>query len=358
MKLWLGTRKGLIELQRSQGRWTVAGEAHGAIPVSLVGRDPRNGTLWACLDHGHWGCKLQRSRDLGRSWLEVAAPRYPEGSEIRPGVPANLKYLWGFAAGGGDQPGRIYLGSEPGGLFRSDDEGDSFSLVESLWNQPHRDKTWFGGGRDEAGIHSILVDPRDSRRILVGVSCAGVFESCDDTLSWTPRNRGLSAEFLPDPDAEVGHDPHLLAWCAAHPDMLWQQNHCGIYRSRDGAKTWEAVHESQGPARFGFAIAVHERNPEVAWVVPATSDEQRVPLHRSLCVCRTQDGGKSWTALHRGLPQHDCYDLVYRHALALSGDCLAFGTTTGNLYFSEDGGESWECLGHHFPPVYSCCFTP
>lgn len=198
----------------------------------------------------------------------MPSPAYPQGAEIKEGLPATLRYLWVLAPGGGDQPLRLYLGTEPGGLFQSDDGGASFCLVEGLWNHPSRKTQWFGGGRDHPGVHSVVVDPRNSRRVLAGISCAGVFETEDGGQAWTPRNRGLKATFLPNPEAEVGHDPHLLVSCPAQSDILWQQNHCGIFRSVDGARTWQEVSEPDGPARFGFAIAVDGRDGDTAWLIP------------------------------------------------------------------------------------------
>ncbi len=355
--LLLGTRKGLLLLRRVNGGWTTYRRAHLGNPVAYAMHDRRTGVLWASLDHGHWGQKLTRSDDLGETWREVPAPKYPQGAEIKDGKPATLRYLWVLAPGGRDQPGRFYLGTEPGGLFRSDDGGETFQLVEGLWNHPTRKERWFGGGRDEPGIHSILVDPRDHRRVLVGISCAGVFETVDDGETWVPRNCGLRADFLPEPDAEVGQDPHFVHACGGHPDVLWQQNHCGIFRSTDGARAWQAISQPGDTAHFGFAVAADERDPQTAWVVPAVADEQRRAVEDALCVCRTEDGGQSWTPLRNGLPQQDCYDITYRHALDIHGDTLAFGTTTGNVFVSEDRGDTWTCLGNHFPPVYSVRFA-
>ncbi len=356
-RLLVSTRKGLVIYERRGDAWRFALEAHLGIPVAYSTLDARSGVLWACLDHGHWGQKLQRSRDGGQEWEEVVAPAYPEGAEIKPGEPATLKYLWVLqpdATSGGQ---RLYIGTEPGGLFRSDDGGEQFQLVSSLWNHPSRVGSWFGGGRDHAGIHSVVIDPRQPERVLVGVSCAGVFETTDGCKSWTPRNRGVTAPFLPDPDVDVGHDPHLLVACPAQPDILWQQNHCGIFRSTDGAKSWSEVSEEGGPARFGFAVAVDAEDGDTAWVVPALSDERRVAIDGALCVCRTNDGGQSWQSLRRGLPQECCYDIVLRHSLDVSGDTMAFATTTGNLFVSSDGGESWQCLSHHLAPVYAVRFA-
>ena len=352
MTLLLGTRKGLLVFVWRDG-WRFVAEHFIGIPVAYATEDERTGFWWACLDHGHWGQKLHRSRNRGVSWEEMPAPAYPPGAEVRPGQPASVRYLWTLVPGGADQPERLYLGTEPGGLFRSDDSGASWQLVESLWNHASRPAAWFGGGREEAGIHSIVADPRDSRRVLVGVSCAGVFGTADDGATWVPQNRGLKANYLPDPEAEVGHDPHCVALCPAQPEVVWQQNHCGIFPSTDAGASWVEVSESNGPARFGFAIAPHPTDPLTAWVVPAVADENRVAVERALVVCRTRDGGQTWEPLRRGLPQEHCYDLILRHALDLAGERLVFGSTTGNVFTSNDSGDSWEMLGGHFPPVYS-----
>ncbi len=353
----LGTRKGIIVAERKGSDWRITYDALPGIPVPFATLDPRTGTLWATLDHGHWGQKLSRSEDMGRTWNEVTAPKYPEDALVKPDVPATCRYLWVFQPGAADQDGRLYIGTEPGGLFISDDDGASWNLNEPLWNVPERMEGWFGGGRDFAGIHSILIDPRDSQRILIGISCAGVYETTDGGSSWALRNKGMRADFLPDPNAEVGQDPHIVVMCDGQPDALWQQNHCGIFRSTDGAQNWTDVTQKDGLANFGFAAAVDARDPDTAWVVPAISDEVRMACDGALCVCRTQDGGASWEALREGLPQEHAYDIVFRHALDLDGDRLAFGSTTGNVYTSDDRGDSWRPLGRNLPPVYSVRFV-
>ena len=355
-RLFIGTNKGLLTYEKNGRGWELIQETHQAIPVSYAAVDPRNGTLWACLDHGHWGCKLHRSKDGGKTWEEVAAPAYPEGTEREPGVPAKVSYIWYLAPGSKAQAGRLYVGVEPGGLFMSDDGGDSFQLVESLWNHPSRPKNWFGGGRDFPGCCSIQVDPRDDQHIVIGISVGGVFESCDGGKTWAGKNKGLKACYLPNPFAEYGHDPHFLLMSPSNPDVMWQQNHCGIFRTTDGGEQWQDISQKDVPAFFGFAVALDKQDEQTAWVVPAVSDEYRVAVAGALCVSRTEDGGKTWTALRNGLPQDDCYDLVYRHALDISDDRLAFGTTTGNLYISDDRGDYWECVSHHLPPVLSVRF--
>ncbi len=355
--LMLGTRKGLVTMKRHGQGWKHHHVSFLGIPVSLTYVDPRSGTWWACLDHGHWGQKLHFSQDQGSTWEEVESPKFPEGAEMKPGVPAAVRYLWAFAQGGADNDGLIYVGTEPGGLFKSRDQGKTFELISSLWDHPSRPDNWFGGGRDYAGIHSIVVDPRDSNHIYIGISVAGVFETTDGGESWEVRNKGLRADFLPDPQAEVGHDPHLLVACPESPDHLWQQNHCGIFRSVNSGRDWQDVTQQDGPARFGFAVAVDQHDPEQAWVVPAVSDEVRVAVDGALCVCRTDDGGATWKDLRQGLPQQNCYDIVFRHALSNTGDTLAFGTTTGNLFVSNNRGDSWETISSTLPMIYSVDFV-
>lgn len=350
--LLLGTRKGLLIYQQEKDGWKYLSTHFLGIPVSLSLVDERTDTWWACLDHGHWGCKLHRSTDQGSSWEEIEAPKFAEGMESKEGVPAAVKYLWAFAHGGIDKPGVLYLGTDPGALFRSEDNGDSWQLVESLWNHPSRGK-WFGGGRDNPGIHSIVVDPRNSDHLYIGVSCAGVFESTDAGKTWDSVNKGLKADFLPDPSSEIGQDPHLVVACPSNPEVLWQQNHCGIFVSTDGGQQWNEVSQKNGPANFGFAVAVKADNPNQAWVIPGISDEIRVAIDQALVVCRTDDGGKTWLEQRSGLPQQHCFDIVYRHCLAIHEDSLVFGTTTGNVYYSNDLGNHWQQLSSDLPMIYS-----
>jgi len=353
----VGTRNGLLTLSQQGNGWTVVDEAHMGARVSYAISDPRSDLLYACLEHGHWGTKLQRSADGGQTWEEIPAPKYPEGAELKDGRPAVLRYQWCLVPGAEDQPGRLYMGTEPGGLFVSDDGGDSWHLNEPLWSHPSRKEVWFGGGFDEPGIHSILVDPRDSDCISVGISVAGMFTSRDGGVSWEPRNRGLHADFLPNPDVEIGHDPHLIVKCGAEPNVLWQQNHCGVFYTTDAGLQWKCVSQADGPVNFGFAVAVDPLAGKTAWVIPAVSDEVRVAVDRKLCVCRTDDHGETWQVFRQGLPQEDCYDFAFRHALDLSGDRLVFGTACGSLYLSDDRGESWTCLASHLPPIYSVRFV-
>lgn len=356
-RMLVGTRKGLLIFCHDGDDWVVEQEQFAGIPVSYATADPRNGTLWACLDHGHWGTKLHRSLDNGETWDEIPAPKYPDGA-TRPddGEPAQTSYIWIAQPGGNDQPNRVYFGTEPGALFVSDDNGDTLELVDSLWSH-HSRNHWMGGGRDHAGVCSIVVDPRDSNHLTIGISVGGVYESLDGGATWEARNKGLYADYLPNPRAEFGHDPHYMLASPSNPEVLWQQNHCGVFRSVDRGATWQDLSEKDGLVYFGFALALDPKDEQVAWVIPAISAEYRVPIDRSLCVCRTDDGGKTWQDFRTGLPQDNCYDIAFRHSLDFKHDTLAFGTTAGNVYVSDDRGESWRAISHNLGVVYSVRFT-
>jgi photosystem II stability/assembly factor-like uncharacterized protein len=386
-RILVGTRKGTFFIERTGGRWKPRLAGHPGAGVNFVVRDPSGGTLWAALGHGHWGAKLSRSTDDGKTWTDATQIKYPEGArylaapipgdndpEAPPAKgatirPATLLKLWTIAFGG---PGRIYVGTIPGGLFVSRDGGESFALNLPLWNHRSRGGDlfagegtgvthWFGtpaseGGEFAPGIHSILVDPRDPARVLVAVSTAGVLETTDGGRSWRSRNKGMLMDYLPNPSAEWGHDPHAIALCPARPDHVWQQNHCGIFYSADGAASWKKVSGTEQGAHFGFPVAVDAEDGETAWVVPGKSDMARTAIDGGLFVARTENGGESWAQLRQGLPQENAYDVVYRHALDIGGDRLAFGSTTGNLYVSEDRGDSWSVVANNLPPIYSVRF--
>lgn len=243
-------------------------------------------------------------------------------------------------------------------MFHSTDHGASWQIVRSLWDHPARAK-WFGGGAEWPGIHSILVDPRDRRRLLLAVSCAGLWETCDNGESWQNIGQGIRAEFMPPDQAyDPGiQDPHRIARAAAQPDTLWMQHHNGIFVSHDSGRNWSEI-TNVTPSAFGFAVAVHPQDPQTAWFIPGIKDEFRIPCDAALCVTRTRDGGRTWEQLRNGLPQQHAYHLVYRHGLDVSADgrTLAFGSTTGSVWISEDGGDSWQRLSADLPPVYCVRF--
>lgn len=363
-RLLVSTRKGLFTVGRGPAGWRVAGVAFLGENVTLAHPDPRDGGWYAALNLGHFGVKLKFSPDAGATWEERAAPAYPDGETVavgdgKPPAPATLKLIWALESGGPDQPGRLWAGTLPGGLFRSDDGGRSWDLVRGLWDRPERAR-WFGGGADHPGIHSVIRDPRSPDRLHVGVSCGGVWQTADGGATWE-AGTGMFAEFMP-PDQRydpVIQDPHRMVQCRSAPDRLWVQHHNGVFRSDDGGRRWEHV-PAAAPSGFGFGVAVHPADPDTAWFVPAVKDECRVPAGGRLVVSRTRDGGRSFEVLGNGLPEEDSYDLVYRHALAVddTGDRLAVGSTTGGVWVSEDGGGRWAAVPARLPPVHAVTFVP
>lgn len=356
--LLVGTSKGLVVYKRRDKEWIYSEVHFLGFPVSQVYVHPFTDMWWVALSHRHWGPKLHCSKDCGTSWENISSPVYPSDAMLKNNQPASIRTIWAISHGGEDNPDDLYLGTEPGGLFYSSNRGKDFELVKGLWDHPSRKKEWFGaGGTHFPGIHSIIVDPRDNDHILVGISIAGVFASYDKGKNWQAQNEGLRADYLPNPIVKVGHDPHRMIQCHAHPDIIWQQNHCGVYKSTNTGKSWIEVSEELGKVYYGFALAVDPGDADKAWVIPAQSDELRVATNLQLSVSRTEDGGGSWATLNQGLPQSACFDIVFRHALAIMGPTLAFGTTTGNLFLSEDEGDSWKCLNHFLPRIHVVCFA-
>lgn len=356
-RLLVASRKGLFRFQLENGSWRSGPPAFPGEPVSALLADPRDGRLYAALRLGHFGVKLHRSEDGGETWSEVAAPALPAAAQGE-AAGAGIDMIWTLAAGGAGRRGLLWAGTLPGALFRSQDGGDSWALVESLWNMPEREQ-WSGGGYDHPGIHSILVDPRDADRLTVAVSTGGVWKSADGGASWRLTGQGLRAEYVPPPLAfdPAAQDVHRLASCRAAPDIVWCQHHNGIFRSSDGAETFAEI-APVAPSAFGFAVAAHPADPETAWFVPAVKDECRMPVDGRLVVNRTSDGGRSFEALGTGLPGGASYDLIYRHALDVDGTGarLAMGSTTGNLWVSMDGGDRWTLVSAHLPPIAQVAF--
>ena len=364
-RILVSTRKGLFELGPGRGGWVIKDDHFLADNVTLALHDPRDGTDYAALNHGHFGVKLHR-RDQGKkTWVEIATPKYPpkpEGLDDKDGwgKPVNwtTQLIWALETGGPKQQGVIWAGTMPGGLFRSSDRGDTWEMMEILWRHPDRNK-WLGGGADIPGIHSICVDPRDADTVRVAVSCGGMWVTHDAGKTWAQSAHGMKFDDGPSSEIESpdAQDPHMMVQCAADPAKFWVQHHAGIFKSMNDGKNWTRVLAQ--PSSFGFGVVVHPSDPHTAWFVPGIEDEKRIPVDGALVVTRTRDGGKTFKSLKKGLPQKNAYDVVFRHALAIdeTGEMLAMGSTTGNVWVSENQGDSWQLVSSNLPQVYAVRFA-
>lgn len=362
--LLVATRKGLFVIRGQGTQWAAAAHHFAGDPVTQVLADPRNGNWYAALRMGHFGVKLRKSTDHGANWTEIAPPAFPtkptEGPLADDPTPWNVEMLWSLTPGSAAEPGTLWVGCMPAGLFKSEDGGQSWALNTALWEHPKR-LGWFGGGNDYPGIHSVLVDPRNAQHITLGISCGGVWQTTDGGKSWRLTAEGMRADYLP-PESEQDpntQDPHRIVQCVAQPDVLWTQHHCGLYRSTNGGHLWTGI-AAPKPSGFGFAVACDPVDPLRAWFVPAQADTHRYPLDGKMVVNRTDDGGQTFQTFASGLPQQDAYHLVYRHSLELAPDrqTLAMSSTTGGLWTSADAGEHWHCVSKDLPPVAALGWVP
>jgi hypothetical protein len=355
--LLVASRKGLFVVQGQGAQWAITAHHFAGDPVTQVLVDPRNGDWYAALRMGHFGVKLRKSSDRGAHWAEIAAPAFPtkptEGPLAQDPTPWNVELVWSLAAGAPAEPGTLWAGCMPAGLFKSEDSGQSWTLNTALWEDPRR-LGWFGGGNDYPGMHSVLVDPRDPQHVTIAISCGGVWQTTDGGASWCLTADGMKSDYLPADSAQDPNtqDPHRMVQCAAHPDVLWVQHHCGLYRSTDTGHHWTAI-AAPAPSGFGFAVACDPVDPLRAWFVPAQADTHRYAVNGKMVVNRTGDGGASFQTFGQGLPERDAYHLVYRHSLELAPDrqTLAMSSTTGGLWISADAGEHWHCVSKDLPPV-------
>ena len=356
----LGTRKGAFILRGNEARtrWEVSAPHFFGNVVSHFVSDPRQpSTLLAAARTGHLGPTIFHSHDGGKTWTESSQPpAFPkkEGGQV-------VETTFWLTPGHPSQPGRWYCGTSPLGLFRSDDAGATWESVTGFNENPNYDK-WLECGGSPAGIltHSILVDPRDPTHLYISWSTGGTFESLDEGQTWHPLNKGVESDFVPGPPPEYGQDPHCVVQHPTHPDRLYQQNHCGIYRIDRPHDTWERIGNNM-PREIrdiGFPIVVHPRDPDTAWVFPmdGTSVWPRTSVGGKPAAYVTHDAGASWTRQDGGLPPGDAWFTVYRQAFASDLHApvgLYFGTTTGEVWASRDEGQSWDIAVRYLPHILS-----
>jgi photosystem II stability/assembly factor-like uncharacterized protein len=347
----VGTNKGafILEGNAERSAWELRGPFCEVWPIHHVIADAENGTIYAGGGNRWLGTAVWKSTDLGWTWTR-SGEGLGYGADEEP-----VKSVWSLASANGC----LYAGVEPAGLFRSDDGGLSWQHVVGLRQHPSQPK-WQPGG---AGLilHSLVPHPSDAKRLWVGISAAGVFYTADAGETWEARNRGTRADFLPEDQRypEYGQCVHSLVMAPSaqgSPDRLYQQNHCGMYRTEDGGRSWHSI-EAGLPSTFGFPAAVHPRDPSTLYLVPLNGDSVgRYVPEGKVAVWRTRDGGDHWETLRNGLPQENAFLCVLRQAMAtdrLSPAGVYFGTSSGALFASRDEGDSWTCIAQHLPVILS-----
>lgn len=347
--LLVGTKKGLWigRSDQNRRRWQFDApqflmDGIYATCIDTSGDSPR---LFVGGTSEHWGPGVYRSDDLGRSWTETqgAAVRFPAD------VGASVERVWQIQPSRAEQD-VIWAGTQPSALFRSEDRGESFELVRSLWDHPHRPE--WGAGFGGQAIHTIVPDPTDRDRVTVAMSTGGVYRTEDAGQSWSPHNTGIKAYFFPDPWPEFGQCVHKVAAHPDRPELMYAQNHHGVYRSEDGGTTWISIADGL-PADFGFPIVVHPHDPETVFVFPLIADSARIPPDGRARVWRSTDAGRTWSQSASGLPD-DFYAAVMRDAMTADNADQAglyLGARDGSVWASTDDGESWSEVARHLPDV-------
>ena len=347
----VGTMKGafLVRSNRARSLWQTGGPHFPGQAVYAMAYDGRAGRrrLWAGTGSMHWGAVLRSSDDLGKTWTnpQEASVRFPAESGV------SLKQIWQIRPGRAEEPDTLYCGVEPAALFESRDAGVSWTLNRGLFDHPHRPRWQPGGGG--LCLHTIVPDPANRRRIMVAISAGGCYRSDDGGRTWQVKNKGVRADFMPDKYPEFGQCVHKVVQHPARPERLFLQNHWGLYRSDDGGDSWTDIANGV-PSDFGFAMVMHPHDPDTVYILPIESDEFRCTPEGKLRVYRTRNAGASWEPLTRGLPQRDALETVVRDAMAadsLNPAGIYFGTRSGQLWGSNDGGASWSLIRAGLPPI-------
>ncbi len=361
VRVLVGTRKGAFILESDDKRetWTTTGPHFGGWEIYHINGSPADpNRLYASQSSAWFGQMIQRSDDGGQTWEPV------DNKFVYAGVPGThqwydgtphpweFKRVWHLEPSL-DDPDTVYAGVEDAAIFKTTDGGKSWNELAGL--REHGSGPRWQPGAGGMCLHTIVIDPQNPQRIFIAISAAGAFRTEDGGATWTPINQGLKSEYIPDPNADVGHCVHRIALHPSRPDTLFMQKHWDVMRSDNAGDSW---HEVSGnlPTDFGFPIQVHAHEPETIYVVPIKSDSLHYPPDGKLRVYRSRTGGNEWEALTSGLPQQDCYVNVLRDAMAVDklDQCgVYFGTTGGQVYASADSGDNWTAIASNLPPVLS-----
>ncbi len=350
--LAIGTKKGLwLAQSRNRQDWTLTGPHFTTLEVPSVAIDTRGGRtrIFAGVNDWHWGPTVVHSDDLGATWSETekGAVKFPEDTDTA------LARIWHIRPDTAERPGVVWAGCEPISVFKSTDDGENFELNRGLWDHPHRSE--WGAGFGGAAVHSIVPNAADPNVVHAAMSTGGVYRSTDGGASWEPRNKGIKADFFPDPWPEFGQCVHHITADAGDPDRLYAQNHGGVYRTDNAGDEWTSI--AQGlPADFGFVFLAHPRTPGTVWTIPLKAAEERNPVGGRLSVYRSTDAGNNWEEQHDGLPEPD-YNAVLRDAAAVDDNPgsvgVYFGTRGGEVFASPDEGAHFNTVAQRLPDVLS-----
>ncbi len=361
VRLLVGTKKGafICNADAARRNWSISGPHFGGWEVYHAKASPFDPfRIYASVSNAWFGQTMQRSNDGGISWEVVSnqldyvgdlgTHQFYDGTSR----PFEFKRVWHLEPSH-DDPDKVFAGVEDASLFTTDDGGSSWIEIPALRQHPSS-SAWQPGAGGMC-LHSVIIDKNNPLEMYIAISAAGAFRTLDGGSSWTPINKGLRSEYLPDEDAEVGHCVHHLARHDASPNVLFMQKHWDVMRSDNKGDSWYEI-SGNLPTDFGFVIDIHAHEPETLFVVPIKSDSEHFPLDGALKVFRSQTGGVEWEPLTKGLPQSNCYVNVLRDAMSVDqlDPCgIYFGTTGGTLHLSSDGGSSWDMLDADFPAILS-----
>lgn len=361
VRVLVGTRKGafILTADGKREKWEVSGPHFAGWEIYHMKGSPADpNRIYVSQTSGWFGQMIQRSNDGGHTWEAVGNKFAYEGTtgthQWYDGTPHpwDFKRVWHIEPSLTD-PDTAYAGVEDAAIFRTTDGGQNWQELPGL--RCHSTGARWQPGAGGMGLHTILLDPSNQNRMVIAISAAGAFRTDDGGETWKPINKGLSSQYIPDPNAEVGHCVHHIAMHRDRPNVLYMQKHWDVMRSDNAGDSWQEV-SGNLPTDFGFVIDVHAHDPNTIYVVPIKSDGEHFPIDGQLRVYRSRSGGNDWEPLTKGLPQKDCYVNVLRDAMAVDtlDSCgIYFGTTGGQVYVSPDAGESWAPIVRDLPAVLS-----